>query len=68
MGLKELFSRWSKSEDARAVARERDSELNPSSRDVNDEDFEGHKDNLSAGSQRTGAAAEAASSGDLADD
>jgi hypothetical protein len=47
MGLKELFQRWTKGEDARAVERaEEESEMTPLERDVDREDFEAHKDDV----------------------
>jgi hypothetical protein len=51
MGLKELISRWTKGEDARAVEREREEELAGSSqreRAVDAEDFEARKDDVAA--------------------
>jgi heme-degrading monooxygenase HmoA len=56
MGLKELFQRWTKSEDARAVERaEEESRMTPYERDVDREDFEARKDDLLAGRDRAGA-------------
>jgi hypothetical protein len=44
MGLKDLFKRWSKAEDARAIERaEEDSRGTALERDVEQEDFEGRK-------------------------
>jgi hypothetical protein len=58
MGLKDLFSRWSKGEDARAVERaEEESRMTPFERDVDQEDFEGRKDDLFA-TERESAGAE----------
>jgi hypothetical protein len=44
MGLKDLFKRWSKSEDERAIERaEEDSRSTAYERDLEQEDFEGRK-------------------------
>jgi hypothetical protein len=68
MGLKDLFSRWTKSEDQRAIERaEHESGMTPYERAVDQEDFEGRKDDLAAGSTWAGREAEGASSGDLDD-
>jgi hypothetical protein len=49
MGLKDLFSRWSKGEDERALERaEEESRMTAFERDVDQEDFEGRKDDLYA--------------------
>jgi hypothetical protein len=59
MGLKDLFSRWSKGEDERAIERaEEESRMTPLERDVDREDFEGRKDDLYA-TERESAGAEA---------
>ena len=66
MGLKDLFSKWSKSEDQRATDRaERESNMSPYERAVDQEDFEARKDDLAAGSTWAGREAEGASSGEL---
>jgi hypothetical protein len=58
MGLKDLFSRWSKGEDARAIERaEEESRMTPFERDVDREDFEGRKEDLFA-TERESAGAE----------
>ena len=58
MGLKDLFSRWSKSEDDRAIERaEEESRMTPFERDLDQEDFEGRKDDLYA-TERLSAGAE----------
>ena len=58
MGLKDLFSRWSKSEDERAIERaEEESRMTPFERDLDQEDFEGRKDDLYA-TERLSAGAE----------
>ena len=59
MGLKDLFSRWSKGEDERVIERaEEESRMTPFERDVDREDFEGRKDDLFA-TERESAGAEA---------
>jgi hypothetical protein len=66
MGLKDLFSRWMKGEDARAVERaERESAMTGSERDVDREDFEARKDDLAAGSGLVGFDASETASEDL---
>ena len=56
MGLKQLFQRWSKGEDARTIERaEEESRMTPYERDVDGEDFEARKDDLLAGRDRAGA-------------
>lgn len=47
MGLKNLFSRWSKGEDERAIARaDEEARMTPLERDIDNEDFEARKDDL----------------------
>ena len=47
MGLKDLFSRWSKGEDERAIERVREeSAMTPHERAVDREDYEGRKEDL----------------------
>lgn len=65
MGLKDLFSRWSKSEDERVIERaDEESRMPAFERDVDQEDFEGRKDDLfstereSAGAESVPAAEE----------
>jgi hypothetical protein len=66
MGLKDLFSRWTKGEDRRAVERaELESQMTPEERAVDQEDFEGRKDDTFGASSWAGREAEGASSGDL---
>ena len=66
MGLKDLFSRWSKAEDRRATERaELESRMTPEERAFNKEDFEARKDDLAAGSTWAGREAEGAASGEL---
>lgn len=66
MGLKDLFSRWSKGEDRRATERaEEESRMTPEERAFDKEDFEGRKDDIAAGSTWAGREAEGAASGEL---
>ena len=66
MGLKDLFSRWSKAEDRRATERaELESRMSPVERAFDKEDFEGRKDDIAAGSTWAGREAEGAASGEL---
>ncbi len=66
MGLKQFFQRWTKGEDARAFERaEEESRMTPHERDVDQEDFEGKKDDLAAGSRFRGEAAEDVAADDL---
>lgn len=45
MGLKEIFRRWTKSEDQRVVERAKEeTRMTPQERDVDQEDFEARKD------------------------
>ena len=68
IGLKELFSRWTKGEDARAVERAKlDSQLSPEERAVDQEDFEERKDDVAAESSWAGREAEGAARGELED-
>jgi hypothetical protein len=58
MGLKDLFRRWSKGEDDRALQRaDEESRMTPAERAVDSEDFEGKKEDLAVfriGSRRCG--------------
>jgi hypothetical protein len=66
MRLKEFFSRWSRSEDARAIERaQRESRMTEVERAVDQEDYEARKDDIAVGSRFTGAEAEEAASDDL---
>lgn len=66
MGLKDLFSRWTKGEDARAVERaERESAMSASERDVDREDFEARKDDVAARSSWAGVDASETAAEDL---
>ena len=68
MGLKDLFSRWSKREDQRSIERaEEESGMTPAERAFDQEDFEGRKDDIAAGSTWAGREAEGAASGELDD-
>jgi len=51
MGLREFFSRWSKSEDTRAIERARhESQMTAADRAVDQEDYEARKDDIAAAS------------------
>ena len=66
MGLKDLFSRWSKTEDRRATERaEAESSMTPEERAIDQEDFEARKDDVAAGSSWAGREAEGAERGEL---
>jgi hypothetical protein len=66
MGLRDLFSRWTKKEDERAVERaEEETRMTPEERAADSEDFEAKKDDLAAQSHPPGMEADDASSGDL---
>ena len=68
MGLKDLFSRWTKGEDERAIDRAKlDSQLSPEERDDEQEDFEARKDDTAAESSWAGREAEGAERGELDD-
>lgn len=66
MGLKELFSRWTKSEDARTLDRaERETHMTAGERDVDREDYEAHKDDATIGESFAGSEALEAADDDL---
>ena len=66
MGLKDLFSRWTKGEDRRATERaELESRMTATERAYDKEDFEGHKEDTAAASSWAGREAEGAASDDL---
>lgn len=68
MGLKDLFSRWTKREDERAIDRAQlDSQLPPEERAREQEDFEARKDDIAADSSWAGREAEGAERGELDD-
>lgn len=68
MGLKDLFSRWTKSEDERAIERAKlESQMPQEERAHDQEDFEARKDDTAADSSWAGREAEGAASGDLDD-
>ena len=66
MGLKDLFSRWTKAEDRRATKRaDLESGMTPYERDIDKEDFEARKDDIAADSTWAGREAEGAARGEL---
>jgi hypothetical protein len=66
MGLKEFFSRWSRSKDAGALERaQRESQMTAVDRAVDQEDYEARKDDIAAASSFRGAEATEAASDDL---
>jgi hypothetical protein len=66
MGLKDLFRRWSKGEDDRALQRaDEESRMTPAERAVDSEDFEGKKEDLAVFNSRTGSEAADAAADDL---
>jgi hypothetical protein len=68
MGLKDLFSRWTKGEDSRAIERTKlESQSSPEERAIDQEDFEAGKDDIAAESSWAGREAEGAASGELDD-
>jgi hypothetical protein len=68
MGLKDLFSRWTKGEDDRAVERAQlESQMSAQERAIDQEDFEARKDDTAAGSSWAGREAEGAERGELDD-
>lgn len=68
MGLKDLFSRWTKAEDRRATERaDLESGMTPYERDTDKEDFEARKDDTAADSTWAGREAEGAARGEFDD-
>jgi hypothetical protein len=68
MGLKDLFSRWTKSEDSRAIERAKlESQMSPEERARDQEDFEARKDDTAADSSWAGREAEGAARAELDD-
>jgi hypothetical protein len=66
MGLKDLFSRWTKGEDERAIERAKgESQMSREERAHDQEDFEARKDDTAADSTWAGREAEGAASGEL---
>jgi hypothetical protein len=66
MGLKDLFSRWTKGEDRRATERaELESRMTEKERAFDKEDFEGRKEDTAAASSWAGREAEGAAADDL---
>jgi hypothetical protein len=69
MGLKDLFSRWTRGADTRAIARaEHESAMTASDRDVDREDFEARKDDVAARSSWAGLDASETAADDLKSD
>jgi hypothetical protein len=68
MGLKDLFNRWTKGEDARAIERtELESQMTPEERAFDREDFEARKDDTAAASSWAGREPEGSAPGELDD-
>lgn len=67
MGLKDLFSWWSRRADRETLEREREAELAPGTRDTATESYGDRKVDMGIHATRSGAEAESASSGDLDD-
>jgi hypothetical protein len=66
MGLKDLFSRWTKGEDRRATERaELESRMTAKERAFDQEDFEARKDDTAAAANWAGREAEGAAADDL---
>jgi hypothetical protein len=66
MGLKDLFSRWTKGEDRRATERaELESRMTETERAYDKEDFEGRKQDTASASSWAGREAEGAATDDL---
>ena len=66
MGLKDVFRRWSKSEDERALERaEEETRMTPVERALDSEDLEGKKEDLAVFNSRTGSEAADAAADDL---
>ena len=66
MGLMDVFRRWTKGEDERALRRaEEESRMTPAERAFDSEDFEGHKDDVAALNTRTGSEAAETAADDL---
>lgn len=69
VGLRDLFSRWTKGEDARARERaERESGMTDLEREVDREDFEARKDDVAARSSWAGLDASETAADDLKSD
>ena len=66
MGLKDVFRRWSKSEDERALERaEEETRMTPVERALDSEDLEGKKEDLAVFNDRSGAEAADAAADDF---
>jgi hypothetical protein len=69
VGLRDLFRRWTKGEDARALERAgRESAMTELDRDVDREDFEARKDDVAARSSWAGLDASETAADDLKSD
>jgi hypothetical protein len=68
MGFRDLFSRWTKGEDARAIERAKlESRMSPPERATDQEDFEARKDDVAAESSWAGREAESAARDEVDD-
>jgi hypothetical protein len=66
MGLRDIFNRWSKGEDSRAIDRaELESRMTREERAFDQEDFEARKDDTAADSSLAGREAEGSARGEL---
>lgn len=66
MGLKDLFRRWSKAQDADTLARaDEETRMTEPEREVDQEDYEARKDDLTIDESWAGAEAEESASDDL---
>ncbi len=66
MGLKDVFRRWSKGEDERALERaEEETRMTPVEQALDSEDFEGKKEDLAVFNDRRGAEAGDAAADDF---
>ena len=69
MGLRDLFSRWTKGEDARALERaERESTMSPRERELDRESLEARQDDIVADSRWAGQDASASVADDVGSD
>lgn len=68
MGLTDLFNRWRKGEDSRAIDRaELESQMTPEERAFDQEDFEARKDDTASDSSWAGREAEGAARAEIDD-
>jgi hypothetical protein len=66
MGLRDIFNRWTKGEDARAIERaDLESQMTPEERAFDEEDFEARKDDIAAESSWAGREAEGSARGEI---